>query len=85
MNVPEADKENSGTKLVDRIKIVGTPFTMVNYGENWYLMMGRYRLNETEYKTQEEVLQYMEDNQWDIILKMIAIIIENPVPKDTNK
>lgn len=88
MSAGQTLRESSGdTELVKKVKMVGTPFTVIQYGEKWYLMMGRYRLNEDPYNTQLEAEKYLEENTWDVILKMIVIVIEQTPAaiQDTNK
>lgn len=80
-NVEETHKENSSKELIERIRIDGTPFTATKYGEEWHLMMGRYRLNKEPIKTYADIIEYMEIEKWNIVLMIAAIIEENPSPK----
>lgn len=59
-------------ELVQREQIGGTPFWAEgNDNDGYYLRMGRHRLTIETFKNKEEVLEYINYNMYDIILKMI--------------
>lgn len=74
MNVEETN-EQSG-KLIDYIKIEGTPFTMVIKEEKYFITLGNYMMTEPQ-ESYADALNQLEENKWNIILNMSIIINEN--------
>lgn len=90
MNAEDQNKEHSSEELVERHQIPGSPFTSVKHQDQYYLLMGKYRLNEQPLASHDEVIQYANDNEYDVILKMIMIVFNDLVEqgkrhKDTMK
>lgn len=77
ISAKEADKENSSTKqLIEYIPIEDSPFTAVRKEEEWFLMMGRYRLNNTPFKTLKEVKEDAKDASWHRIMQVVGVMID---------
>lgn len=71
------DPHNSGLngEIVDREKIDGTPFYIEDLGQGYYLRMGKHRFTIETFKTKEEILEYINYNMYDLLLKMIIAIM----------
>jgi len=68
-------------KLIERIKIEGTPFWMIISEETeWNLIMGHWKLNkepipldkEIDYEEQANI--YLEANKWDLIVTTMICV-----------
>lgn len=78
-NNAEENQNNSqsGEHLVERAKIQGTPFTVVCTripDEKHFITWGKYRISK-ECKSQEEALNTLIEDQWDIIVNCIGIML----------
>lgn len=78
----ETHKQNSN--LILHEPIARTPFTIttVQMGElnkqQYFLRMGDYRLSEIG-NSKKEILDELEKENWNIILKMIAVVIQREI------
>lgn len=71
-NAQETHKNGS---LIERTKIEGTPFTLINDGEKEFLAMGDYRLTE-DLTNEIEIDAYIEKNKWQLIMRIAGIVTE---------
>ena len=73
----QTDKKQSG-KLIERHPLEGTPFTLVNQEEKYFLALGNYRI--TEYKDNEDELLNLVDsidnNMYELLFNCMAILID---------
>lgn len=73
----ETHNSNLNSKLIDIIKLEGSePFTAVRKGDNWYLMMGKYRLSEPR-QTFEEVEEDAKSTSWLRLMQVMRIVIQD--------
>lgn len=74
---PQTEKipSEDGTKIIEKYEIPETPFTAVKLNDQWFLMMGKYRLSQTPFKTLKETLIESENVNWDRVLQVIQIMI----------
>lgn len=80
MNVGEVNNSNLNYELIKRKEIEGTPFTIVTIEEKEnFITVGKYRLSET-YKTTEEAEINAKTIDWNKIMQIIGIMIENYKP-----
>lgn len=78
MNADEANKENSSNEnLIEREQLEGTPFWLIRQEEKWAIVMGKYKMNDKELRSREEAIKYMEDNKYNISLRMTMIIVND--------
>lgn len=76
MNVNHTNNnESTSNELIENEKIEKTPFSAVRVDNQWFLTMGKYRLTE-QLQTKEQVLKDAERSDWDRVLQVIAIMIE---------
>jgi len=91
VNDENEHKENySNKKIVDRKPLEGTPFTIITKmndgtldgyeGDISFGTLGRFRITENK-KSQEEVKHELTTMSYDLILKMMAIIIPEEVKR----
>lgn len=73
------DREQS-SKLVEYKKIEGSPFTMAKTEDGITLMMGKWQLIDYV-ETEAEILEYLEFNKWELILKVIVCVKNSDVVK----
>lgn len=67
---------DSGEQLIEREMVKGSPYWIIGDKENGYfLTFGKWQLTERQ-KTKLDVVLYLEDNKWDIILKTILCVID---------
>lgn len=64
-----------GKELIESIPIKTTPFTAVRVDEKWHLVMGKYRL-VPDLESLEDCELAAFNTSWDMILNVIAIMIE---------
>lgn len=69
------DNHKHGSTLIEYEKIEGTPFTMINQDEKWFIVMGDNRITEPT-KTREEQFRKLKEDHWLITLTVAAIAIE---------
>lgn len=85
-----SNSESNSEKLIERVPLIGTPFTSTKHHDEYHLVMGKYRLNERPLANHEEVIDYANEEEYNIILKMIMIVVNDLIEegkrqKDTNK
>lgn len=61
--------------MIERKAIENTPFIMVHTNNKWFITLAQYKLTEPQ-ETEEEALKEIEENKWNNILTIIAIIID---------
>lgn len=67
-------KQRDEKVLTERVPITGTPLHSVMNDGKYYLIMGKHRMNTMEYKSHEDVITYVEQNEMNVILQMIFIV-----------
>lgn len=72
-NVENNHKQNS--ILTEREPIKGTPFTLIKQDEQWFMVMGDYRVTETT-KTKEEQIEKLESEKWLLIMHICIVAIK---------
>lgn len=79
MNVKDTHNSKSGTDkehLIERHPIKGTPFwTIGNKKEGYFLTFGKWRITEN-FPTRTEAQEHLDNNSYDIILKMICCLLD---------
>jgi len=79
--VPKKDSSKSnGEELVQYYPVDDTPFTVAKNNEQWYVLMGKYRLTEA-LKTKAEATKNAKEMKWMRIMQVIHIMLED----DKNK
>nr|QJB20206.1 MAG: hypothetical protein [Microvirus sp.] len=77
MKKEEVKFKNMGeaTELVHKTEIKGTPFTAVrlNGSSKMFLSVGFQKLTEDIFNNIDEVMQYLDDNKWEIIMLLCLI------------
>lgn len=87
-NVVEKGHSSNSSELVQKKAIDGTPFDMVRIMHDetdkvrHFVAMGRYRITP-DFETQEEALKHLETESWNIVLKMLAILIPGEIKTQT--
>lgn len=71
------EQMKEGTQQIERVEIKNTPFVAVREGKNWYLTLGRYRLNEQPLKNRKEVENETKNVSWFRIMQIVRIICED--------
>lgn len=71
-----ASDSNKNTELINRTQLPGTPFTIVGNDENGYMLtLGKFKLTEI-LPTQQDVIQKIVEEHWNIILNLITVTHE---------
>ena len=52
-----SDTTDKNSYLVEFVEIKGTPFTAVKENENWFVIMGKYKLRET-FENKESAIEW---------------------------
>ncbi len=79
-NVLKAREDSE--KLLERIEIDGTPFTLAidkrGKKPEYNLLMGKYRIspNGEPFESKEEALEYIEKPSWETITQVIGVFIK---------
>lgn len=81
-NVEEIPKEVSS--IVNRNKIENSPFWAIGTDEGWFITMGDYRLTEPK-PTEEEAIELLLTEDWNIIMRMCAVITEKTLAEINKK
>lgn len=75
MNADESKDVSS--ELIKRENIKGTPFTLIQQeGHGCFATMGKYQITE-KFEQPVEVLNYLENNTYKVILSMILIVTKD--------
>lgn len=70
------DDTNKNEELVTRTDVPGTPFTIIGIKNEYFGVMGQYRL--TEPNTSKELIKAeLTQITWDRLVQVIAIMIES--------
>lgn len=86
-NAEENNNSNSGEikKLVEREQVEDTPFWIVGNKEIGYcLTLGKWKISEYM-ETMEAVLEYIEKENWKLILTLIGVVIEDMTSDEIRK
>lgn len=76
--------EEPPTQLVEREQLEGTPFWIIgNNEEGYFLAFGKFKMTE-RYKTKDEVIEYLNSNEYNIIAQMILCTLEHQHLLKTN-
>ena len=82
----QSTQSSTGNQLTDfskneeTVKIIELtkPFCMVSLdSENYAIAFGRYLITKSDFKNAKEGEKYLKANQWEIMVKVCGIIIEN--------
>lgn len=80
MSAEELEQEKSSNEQqIEYIKIEGSPFTIAKVGNEYHLLMGNWKINDETMYSEQEVLNYMESNKWNIVMKMAGCIVYDMV------
>jgi len=71
------EKMKDNKEMYEKVEIKDTPFFAVRENEDWWLILGRYRLNETPAKTREEIEEIVDNPTWFRYLQVMRIIAED--------
>lgn len=66
---------NNSSELIQKEEVPNTPFNLVTTENGTFLAMGIIRLTE-DMQTKEEVLHYLANNTYNIIVRMIGGMTE---------
>ena len=67
-------KNEKNTKLVEFKQVKETPFTLAKQNEEWYILLGKYRLSEG-YETEKEAEKEAKRVCWNKIMQVMSVII----------
>lgn len=68
-------EQENAEQLLERHPIENTPFQAVRYEDEWYLLMGKYRLTEG-LETLEDVISEAGNTSWNRLLAIMHIMIK---------
>lgn len=84
-NADQADNSNSTSEpLIIREKIKGTPFWIIGDQDGWGIVLSNYRLTRI-HQTKEAALKELEDEKWNLIMRMASIIFEKQIEEFKNE
>ena len=73
-NTDLLSKNKKNTKLVEFKQVKETPFTLAKQNEEWYILLGKYRLSEG-YETEKEAEKEAKRVCWNKIMQVNSVII----------
>ena len=73
-----------GEPLIVKEQIAGTPFWAIGQETGWNLIMGKYRINKEPLISYQHVLEYLDQNHWDITLSIIIAVTTDIINNKTN-
>ena len=68
-NTDLMSKNEKNTKLVEFKEVKKTPFTLAKQNEEWYILLGKYRLSEG-YETEKEAEKEAKTVCWNKIMQV---------------
>lgn len=74
-NAKAQDKQNSSEQLMQYHQVKDTPFTIIKHEKGNTVMIGKYRLSE-DYETAEEAMKDAKRMDWDRIMQVIGVMLE---------
>lgn len=78
----ENNPNSNSSPLIIREPIENTPFWIVGTEEKGYMaVMGKYKITE-QFTTKEEVKQEIIKKDWEVIIKVVSIIIQEVVANE---
>ncbi len=72
------EKDNNSSLIYEKVE--NTPFTIYGENEKCYVLLGSYRLSEE--LTYEEAKEEAKKFDWDKILKVIIVVMEDAKKQD---
>lgn len=63
-------------QLVKRHPMEGTPFTTIESENDFFLTIGKYRLTTNRFGSLEEVSEWIEKNNWELMATFCSIVAE---------
>lgn len=78
-------EESNADKIIERKRIEGTPFTIISAeGKGYRTVMGKWQITE-KFETEKELLKWMEENYYTVILTMIIVVNDDIKNKQEEK
>lgn len=68
------EHNTNSSKLIEREQLEGTPFNLIKQEEKYFITIGNYQLTP-QYDTEQEAIDDIQFNQWNIIVTLIDILI----------
>lgn len=68
LNVKEADKQESNSKLIEYKKIENSPFMGVRQKDKWFIVLGNQIVSSERFDTIEEMIEYVENRPYELIM-----------------
>lgn len=77
-NNAEGPHKQNSSKLISRNPIPNTPFWIVEQPDEggFFIIMGQWKITHN-YRTEKDCLQALEDDKWNIILRIAGCICED--------
>lgn len=72
--VETRSKKSNSEELIEYHEIKDTPFTIARNGDEWFVLMGKYRLTE-KLKDKAEATKEAKSMTWFRIMQVISIMI----------
>lgn len=69
--------EAENKQLLEYIKVEDTPFHIVKHEQQWYVLFGKFRMNQEPLATKKQALAMAHDQSWDTFIKVIQATIEH--------
>ena len=69
--------EEKNTQLVEREFVKNTPFTIIKFNESYRIAIGTNIIDEREFKTKGDCMNYIESKPWNLILTAALLINES--------
>lgn len=69
-----AEETNNSEYSIKHDIVPNTPFAITTDEKGSFLRMGMYRL--TEYKSIDEIHDYIKNNQWDLVVNIVSAILD---------
>lgn len=69
-------KDKDDKKVINYTTVEGTPFTIVQHGEEYFIAIGNHKASEKLFDSLESAKNYIKFKDWDLIQSLIVIIVE---------
>lgn len=69
-------KDKDDKKLINYTTVKGTPFTIVQHGEEFFITIGNHKASENVFDSLESAKKYVSMKDWDLIQSLIIRLID---------
>jgi len=77
-------KDKDEKKVINYTTVEGTPFTIVQHGEEFFITIGNHKASEKVFDSLESAKSYIKFKDWDLIQSVIVRIVDYFINEQKN-